>query len=140
MKGDLAAEVAKGDKSFTRHLNPDRSFIRPDGGTLRLKGRALMLVRNVGHLMTTPAIRDTQGNEIPEGLMDAMITTLIALHDLKKSGNGSAEALRNSTAGSVYVVKPKMPGRRRSPSPTRRSPSGAHSRPAAIYREARRDG
>ena len=107
MKGDLSTEVAKGDKSFVRRLNPDRSFTRPDGGVpLSLKGRALMLVRNVGHLMTTPAIRDAQGHEIPEGLMDAMITTLIALHDLKKPG----DALRNSTAGSVYVVKPKMHG------------------------------
>ncbi|MDQ7250664.1 malate synthase G [Dongia sedimenti] len=111
MKGDLATEVAKGDKTFTRRLNPDRTFTRPDGGApLSLKGRALLLVRNVGHLMTTPAIRDAQGNEIPEGLMDAMITTLIALHDLRKSGDGSADAPRNSTAGSVYVVKPKMHG------------------------------
>jgi malate synthase len=107
MKGDLATEVSKGDKAFVRRLNPDRSFTRPDGGTFRLKGRALMLVRNVGHLMTTPAIRDTDGNEIPEGLMDAMITTLIALHDLRKSGD---DALRNSASGSVYVVKPKMHG------------------------------
>ncbi|WP_395019728.1 malate synthase G [Dongia sp.] len=107
MKGDLATEVAKGEKSFTRRLNPDRGFTRPDGGELKLKGRALLLVRNVGHLMTTPAIHDAEGKEIPEGLMDAMITTLIALHDLRKSGDG---ALRNSTAGSVYVVKPKMHG------------------------------
>jgi malate synthase len=107
MKGDLTTEVAKGDKSFVRRLNPDRSFTRPDGSALRLKGRALMLVRNVGHLMTTPAIRDTQGHEIPEGLMDAMITALIALHDLRKRCD---DALRNSTAGSVYVVKPKMHG------------------------------
>jgi malate synthase len=106
MKGDLSTEVAKGEKSFVRRLNADRTFVRPDGGSLSLKGRALLLVRNVGHLMTTPAIRDAQGNEIPEGLMDAMITTLIALHDLKKSGDG----LRNSAAGSVYVVKPKMHG------------------------------
>jgi malate synthase len=115
MKGDLAAEVVKGDKTFVRRLNPDRSFTRPDGGALRLKGRALLLVRNVGHLMTTPAIRDAEGKEIPEGLMDAMITSLIALHDLKKardprkSGDGTADT-RNSTAGSVYVVKPKMHG------------------------------
>jgi malate synthase len=109
MKGDLQTEVAKGDKTFVRRLNPDRAFIRPDGGTLRLKGRALLLVRNVGHLMTTPAIRQADGSEIPEGLMDAMITTLIALHDLRK-GDGTADALRNSTAGSVYVVKPKMHG------------------------------
>ena len=110
MKGDLAAEVAKGDKTFVRRLNPDRAFTRPDGGSLRLKGRALLLVRNVGHLMTTPAIHDADGEPIPEGLMDAMITTLIALHDLRKNGDASADALRNSTAGSVYVVKPKMHG------------------------------
>src|SRR4051812_25909170 len=110
MTGDLAMEVAKGGRTFVRRLNPDRSFTRPDGGTIRLKGRALLLVRNVGHLMTTPAIRDADGNEIPEGLMDAVITTLIALHDLKKSDGGNTDALRNSTAGSVYVVKPKMHG------------------------------
>ena len=114
MKGDLETEVAKGDKTFVRRLNPDRSFIRPDGGSLRLKGRALLLVRNVGHLMTTPAIRAADGNEIPEGLMDAMITTLIALHDLKKEHDlqkgHDGDALRNSTTGSVYVVKPKMHG------------------------------
>ncbi|HVJ31744.1 MAG TPA: malate synthase G [Terriglobia bacterium] len=109
MKGDLAAEVEKGGKSFTRRLHPDRVFTRPDGGTLTLKGRALLLVRNVGHLMTTPAILDKEGHEIPEGLMDAMITTLIALHDLKKTGD-AADALRNSVMGSVYVVKPKMHG------------------------------
>lgn len=108
MKGDLSAEVAKGEKSFQRRLNPDRSFTRPDGGAMKLKGRALMLVRNVGHLMTTPAIRDAAGNEIPEGLMDAMVTTLIALHDLRKSG--ADDVARNSAAGSVYVVKPKMHG------------------------------
>jgi malate synthase len=105
MKGDLEAVIDKGGKHFTRQLNPDRSFTSPDGGTLILKGRALLWVRNVGHLMTTPAIRDKHGEEIPEGLMDAMVTTLIALHDLRKNAG-----LRNSTKGSVYIVKPKMHG------------------------------
>ena len=105
MKGDLEAVVEKGGKSAIRRLNPDRVFSRPDGGELTLKGRALLWVRNVGHLMTTPAIRDKDGSEIPEGLMDAMVTTLIALHDLKKT-----EGPRNSAHGSVYVVKPKMHG------------------------------
>lgn len=105
MKGDLEAVVEKGGKSTIRRLNPDRVFTRPEGGELILKGRALLWVRNVGHLMTTPAIRDKDGNEIPEGLMDAMVTSLIALHDLKKT-----EGSRNSAHGSVYVVKPKMHG------------------------------
>ncbi len=105
MKGDLEAKMNKGGKSFTRRLNPDREFATPDGGKLMLKGRALMLVRNVGHLMTTPAILDGAGLEIPEGIMDAMVTVLIALHDLKKR-----DGLRNSANGSVYLVKPKMHG------------------------------
>nr|WP_298685164.1 malate synthase G [uncultured Dongia sp.] len=105
MKGDLEAVVEKGGKSTMRRLNPDRVFSRPDGGELTVKGRALLWVRNVGHLMATPAICDKDGSEIPEGLMDAMVTTLIALHDLKKT-----EGPRNSAHGSVYVVKPKMHG------------------------------
>ena len=105
MQGSLAEEVSKGGTTFTRALEPDLSFTGADGGTLTLKGRALMLVRNVGHLMTTPAILDRDGNEAFEGLMDAMITTLCAMHDLRKS-----EGLRNSVTGSVYVVKPKMHG------------------------------
>jgi malate synthase len=103
MKGDLTEEVSKGGKSFTRALNPDRSFVTATGETLTLKGRSLMLVRNVGHLMTNPAILDRDGLEIGEGLMDAMVTTLIAMHDLGKPGG-------NSVTGSVYVVKPKMHG------------------------------
>ena len=105
MKGDLSEEMEKGGRMFTRRLNPDLIFVGAAGGTLTLKGRALMLVRNVGHLMTNPAVIDRDGHEVPEGVMDAMVTVLIAMHDLKKT-NG----LRNSVAGSVYVVKPKMHG------------------------------
>ncbi len=105
MKGDLSAEISKAGKTSTRRAAQDLEFSTVNGGVLRLKGRALMLVRNVGHLMTNPAILDQNGAEIPEGLMDAMITTLIAMHDLKKT-----DGPRNSVHGSVYVVKPKMHG------------------------------
>jgi malate synthase len=105
MKGDLTEEVSKGGATFTRALNGDIAYTAADGSPAALKARALMLVRNVGHLMTNPAILDRDGLEVGEGLMDAMITTLIAMHDLKKTGG-----LRNSVAGSVYVVKPKMHG------------------------------
>ncbi|MBY5932181.1 malate synthase G [Tateyamaria omphalii] len=105
MKGDLEESFEKGGKVITRRMAGDRSYTAPDGSSLTMKGRSLMLVRNVGHLMTNPAIHDRDGNEVGEGLMDAMITTLIALHDLKKT-----EGLRNSVCGSVYVVKPKMHG------------------------------
>jgi len=105
MKGDLAETFQKGGETLTRRLNPDAEYTAPDGSTLTLKCRALMLVRNVGHLMTTPAIHDREGNEAGEGLMDAMVTTLIAMHDLQKT-----EGPRNSVCGSVYVVKPKMHG------------------------------
>ena len=105
MKGDLAEAFDKGGKRTTRSLRPDPVYTAPDGGELVVKGRALMLVRNVGHLMTNPAIHDREGREIPEGLMDAMVTTLIAMHDLRKT-----EGPRNSVKGSVYVVKPKMHG------------------------------
>ncbi len=105
MTGDLSEEVSKGGQSFTRRLNGDVSYTATDGTRETLKGRALMLVRNVGHLMTNPAILDRDGNEAPEGLMDAMITTLIAMHDLRKTSGA-----RNSVTGSVYVVKPKMHG------------------------------
>ncbi|MBB5222676.1 malate synthase [Amaricoccus macauensis] len=105
MKGDLSETFQKGGHRMTRSLNPDLTFTAPNGGEITVKGRALLLVRNVGHLMTNPAILDREGNEVYEGLMDAMITTMIAMHDLKKT-----EPPRNSATGSVYVVKPKMHG------------------------------
>ncbi|MER9294755.1 malate synthase G [Mesorhizobium sp. M0510] len=105
MNGDLLEEISKGGKTFVRSLNPDREFIAPDGSIFRLRARALMLVRNVGHVMTSPAILDRDGNEVPEGIMDAMITAMIALHDVGLNGRRA-----NSPAGSVYIVKPKMHG------------------------------
>ena len=105
MQGNLTAQMEKGGRSFTRTLNEDRSYTAPDGSTIALKGRALMWIRNVGHLMTNPAILLPDGSEVFEGLMDAMITTTIALHDLRKTAG-----LRNSAQGSVYIVKPKMHG------------------------------
>ncbi|MBZ9684483.1 MULTISPECIES: malate synthase G [unclassified Mesorhizobium] len=105
MKGDLTEEISKGGKSFVRKLNPDRAYIAPAGGTVTVPGRSLMLVRNVGHLMTNPAILDRDGNEVPEGIMDAAMTALIALHDVGPKGRRM-----NSRAGSMYVVKPKMHG------------------------------
>jgi len=103
MKRDLAEEVTKGGKSFTRKLHDDATYTAPDGSTFTVKCRALMLVRNVGHLMTNPAVLDRDGNEIGEGLMDALVTVMIAMHDLQSEGG-------NSEHGSVYVVKPKMHG------------------------------
>ena len=102
MRGDLRETVHKGGKSFDRVLNSDREY-QHAGKTHTLKGRALMLVRNVGHLMSNPAVKDRDGREIGEGLLDALCTTLIAMHDLQRSGG-------NSLHGSVYVVKPKMHG------------------------------
>ncbi len=110
LKGTLTESVSKGGKTFTRGLNPDRVYTAPNGDReVRLHGRSLMFVRNVGHLMTNPAILYDGGREIPEGIMDAVVTTTIALHDLQKSG-GAGTGIRNSRKGSVYIVKPKMHG------------------------------
>ena len=102
MKGDLTAEMEKNGKKFTRKLNQDRSYSSREGKKITLHGRALLLNRNVGHLMTNPAILLKDGSEIPEGIMDAFISTLCALHDFKNK--------KNSRTGSVYIVKPKMHG------------------------------
>ncbi|MEQ3671124.1 malate synthase G [Pseudophaeobacter sp.] len=103
MKRDLAEEVSKGGKTFTRVLNADLAYTSAGGEAASLKGRSLLLVRNVGHLMTNPAVLDSEGREAGEGLLDAMITVMIAMHDLQAEGG-------NSLHGSVYVVKPKMHG------------------------------
>ncbi len=102
MKGDLKIQFEKNGKKLERKLNPDRSFISKDGKGLKLHGRSLLLIRNVGHLMTNPSILLNDGSEVPEGIMDAFITTAAALHDLKKK--------KNSKSGSIYIVKPKMHG------------------------------
>ncbi|WP_417433417.1 malate synthase G [Kiloniella sp.] len=111
MRGDLSTDLQKGGKTITRRLKDDRTYQTNSGEKLILQGRSLMLVRNVGHLMTNPAILvGDDVREVPEGLMDAMITAVIAKHDLLKSSGSNGASLRNSRTGSVYIVKPKMHG------------------------------
>ena len=105
MKGDLKETFIKGGSEMTRSLNLDREYLSPNGSQFSVPGRSLMLVRNVGHLMTNPAILDQDGLEIPEGILDAMFTICIAMHDLNGTG-----PIKNSRAGSIYIVKPKMHG------------------------------
>ena len=103
MKGDLTSEFEKNGKKITRSLNSDLSFISPDGDCFSVRSKALLWIRNVGHLMTTPAVLDANGDEVYEGILDAMVTTMIGIHDLKKADG-------NSRHGSIYIVKPKMHG------------------------------
>ncbi|MEM1285224.1 MAG: malate synthase G [Pseudomonadota bacterium] len=107
MKGDLEETLEKGGKTVTRKLYGDFEYKGPDGSPFMVKTRSLMLIRNVGHLMTTPAVLDGEGNEIPEGILDGLCTSMIAMHDLAKD---DTHKRRNSAAGSVYIVKPKMHG------------------------------
>jgi malate synthase len=105
IKGDLVEELQKGGRTITRKLNTDRTYVKPSGGEFTLPGRSLLFVRNVGHLMTNPAVLDGQGREIPEGILDGVVTSLISSYDVKK-----LNTLSNSKTGSIYIVKPKMHG------------------------------
>ncbi len=109
MQGALTESVTKGGTTFVRSLNHDRKYVAPDGSSTQRSGRALLFARNVGHLMTTSMILDADGNEVSEGLVDAVITSLCALHDLMRADESGVE-IRNSGAGSIYIVKPKMHG------------------------------
>ncbi|WP_079526590.1 malate synthase G [Halobacillus hunanensis] len=104
-KGDLSATFTKGDRTITRTLNPDRTYSSPEGKEFSLPGRSLMFVRNVGHLMSSDAVLDQDGNEVPEGILDTVITGLLGKHDVLRNGR-----YQNSTQGSIYIVKPKMHG------------------------------